>query len=123
MVLPLRYIGALLNLRWLSDHARFLFCRAIEDTIIGRKSGTDRTTKARRQRIEIDKRQRAHRKAQKRTGDALLKRVEQVIETGKALVMEAKGLGRRPDRLNVEGVAVMRGQRHPSIAFRVPWGA
>ena len=30
MVLPLRYVGAPLNLRWLSDHARFLFCRTIE---------------------------------------------------------------------------------------------
>jgi len=50
--------------------------------------------KARRQRIQIDKHQRAHRKAQKRTGNALPKRVEQVIETGKALVTEAKGLRR-----------------------------
>jgi hypothetical protein len=38
--------------------------------------------------------QRAHWKAQKRTGDALPKRVAEVIETGKALVTEAKGLGR-----------------------------
>ena len=30
----------------------------------------------------------------KRTGDALPKRVEKVIETGTALVTEAKGLGR-----------------------------
>ena len=44
--------------------------------------------------MEVDKHQRAHWKAQKRTGDALPKRVEQVIETGKALVTEAKGLGR-----------------------------
>ena len=70
-----------------------MFCRAIEDTIVGRKTGTDRTTKARRQRIEIDKHQRAHWKAQKRTGDALPKQLEQVIETGEALVTEAKGFG------------------------------
>ena len=66
-------------------------------TIIGRSHGADRTTKARKQkvaRIEIDKFQRAHWKSQKRTGDALPKRVSQVIETGKALVTEAKGLGR-----------------------------
>ena len=34
------------------------------------------------------------RQAQKRTGDALPKRVEMAIETGKALVQEAKGPGR-----------------------------
>jgi hypothetical protein len=66
-------------------------------TIVERKQGTDRTTRARRQkieRIEIDKFQRAHWRRQKRDGDALPKRVAGVIETGKALVTEAKGLGR-----------------------------
>jgi hypothetical protein len=63
-------------------------------TIVERKRGADRTTKARREKIEIDKFQRAHWKAQKRTGDALPKRVANVIETGNALVSEAKGLGR-----------------------------
>ena len=48
------------------------------------KHGTDRTTKARRERIGIDKHQRTHQKAQKRTGNALPK-VEAFIETGKAL--------------------------------------
>jgi hypothetical protein len=62
--------------------------------LLAKRRGVDRTTKARRQRIEIDKHQRAHWKAQKRSGDALPKRVEQVIETGKSLVTEAKGLGR-----------------------------
>jgi hypothetical protein len=38
--------------------------------------------------------QRAHGKASKRTGDALPQRVAEVIETGTALVTEAKGLGR-----------------------------
>ena len=38
--------------------------------------------------------QRTHWKAQKRTGDALPKRVEKVIETGNALATEAKELGR-----------------------------
>jgi hypothetical protein len=33
-------------------------------------------------------------KAQKRTGDALPQQVQAVIETGQALVQEAKGLGR-----------------------------
>jgi hypothetical protein len=45
-------------------------------------------------RIEIDKHERAHWKAQKRTGDAVPKQVQAAIETGKALVTAAKGLGR-----------------------------
>jgi ribosome assembly protein YihI (activator of Der GTPase) len=48
----------------------------------------------RRERTEIDKSQRAHWKARKRTGDASPKRVNELIETGNALVTEAKGLGR-----------------------------
>ena len=47
-----------------------------------------------REKIEISKFERAHWKSQKRTGDALPKRVQAVIETGHALVQEAKGLGR-----------------------------
>ena len=39
------------------------------------------------------KSQRAHGKARKRTGDASPKRVNELIETGNALVTEAKGLG------------------------------
>ena len=42
---------------------------------------------------EIDKQQRTRWKSQKRTGHALPKRVNEVIETGNALVTEAKGLG------------------------------
>jgi hypothetical protein len=78
MVLTLRYIGTFL----------LKMCPIRPDF------GTDRTGKLRRQRIEINKQQRAHWKAQKRTSDALPKRVSVVIETGKALVTEAKGLGR-----------------------------
>ena len=63
-------------------------------TIIGRKNGTDRTSKKRREKIEISKFERSRWKSQKRTGDALPKQVEAVIETGRALVKEAKGLGR-----------------------------
>jgi hypothetical protein len=80
------------SLRWIVDETS-LGLRTVR-TIVDRKHGTDRTTKARRQKIEIDKFQRAHWKAQKRTGDALPKRVAAVIETGAALVTEAKGLGR-----------------------------
>jgi hypothetical protein len=54
-------------------------------TIVERKRGVDRTTKARRQKIEIDKSERAHWKAQKRAGDALPKQVEKVIEAGNCL--------------------------------------
>ena len=85
-------------------HKRGKSLRQIEDetslslrtvrTIVGRKHGTDRTSKARWQKIDIDKHQRAHWKSQKRAGDALPKRVEAVTEIGKALVTEAKGLGR-----------------------------
>jgi len=67
-------------------------------TIVGRHHGRDRTSKKRRanaEKIEINKFERAHWKTQKRTGDALPKRVQAVIETGQALVTEAKGLGRR----------------------------
>ena len=53
-------------------------------TIIGRKNGT---------KDRVDKHERAHWKSQKRTGDALPKQVEHVIETGQAPVREAKGLG------------------------------
>ena len=80
------------SLRWIVDETN-LSLRTVR-TIVDRKRGVDRTTKARRERIEIDKHQRAHWKATKRTGDALPKRVEKVIETGNALVTEAKGLGR-----------------------------
>jgi transposase len=90
VVLKLRKAGH--SLRAIVDETN-LTLRTVR-TIVERKRGVDRTTKARRQRIEIDKQQRAHWKARKRTGDALPKRVETVIETGKALVIEAKGLGR-----------------------------
>jgi hypothetical protein len=66
-------------------------------TIVSKINGTDRATKKRRQgyeRIATDKTVWAHRKNQKRTGDALPKRMQKVIETGNELVTEAKGLGR-----------------------------
>ena len=80
------------SLRWIVDETS-LSLRTVR-TIVGRSQGTDRTTKARREKIEIDRFQRAHWKSSRRTGDALPKRVEQVIGTGKALVTEAKGLGK-----------------------------
>lgn len=65
-------------------------------TIVGRKNGTDRTTKARRERIETDKIARSRWKTRKRAGDALPRRVTAAIKSGAALVKEAKGLGRTP---------------------------
>ena len=65
-------------------------------TIVGKMNGNDRTTTKHRQRLErIDERQRLVKwKRQRRTGDALPRRVQRVVEGGRALVKEAKGLGR-----------------------------
>jgi uncharacterized protein YjaG (DUF416 family) len=52
------------SLRWIVDESS-LSLRTVR-TIIERKRGVDRTTKARRERIEIDKHQRAHWKSQTR---------------------------------------------------------
>ncbi|OKO80560.1 hypothetical protein AC629_27305 [Bradyrhizobium sp. NAS80.1] len=64
-------------------------------TIVGRIGQTDGTTKKQLERIEIDKFTRSHWKVQKRAGDALPKQAQSVIETGRASVKEAKGLGHR----------------------------
>ena len=65
-------------------------------TIVGKMNGQDRTTTKHRQRLErIDERQRLVKwKRQRRTGDAPPRRVQRVVEGGRALVKEAKGLGR-----------------------------
>jgi hypothetical protein len=63
-------------------------------TIVGRKTGTDRTTKRHRERIVLDRRQVASQKRRRRTGNALPKRAQRVVEQGRALLKEAKGLGR-----------------------------
>jgi hypothetical protein len=68
-------------------------------TIVGQMDGRDRTTqkhRARLERIVIDPQQRATWKRQRRTGDALPKRLQRAAETGHALVKEARGLGRPP---------------------------
>ena len=46
------------SLRWIVDETS-LSLRTVR-TIVDRRNGTDRTTKARREKIEIDKFQRAH---------------------------------------------------------------
>ena len=68
--------------------------RASVRTIIGRINRNDRTSKQRWERIQLDKAEQAHWTRQKRTGDALPRRAQAVVETGLELVKEAKGLGR-----------------------------
>lgn len=63
-------------------------------TVTGRQAGTDRTSKLHRARIEPDRAQAARWKRQRRTGNALPKRAQHVVEQGRALRNEAKGLGR-----------------------------
>jgi uncharacterized coiled-coil protein SlyX len=68
-------------------------------TIIGKANGTDRGTKRHRQRID-NRAQMTTWKRQKRTGDALPKQAQRVVEEAAGLVKEAKGLGRsRPPRV------------------------
>jgi len=66
-------------------------------TIIAKRNGTDRATKKHRQRverIELDRTWLASQKRQRRTGDMLPKQAQRVVEEGRALIKEAKGLGR-----------------------------
>jgi uncharacterized coiled-coil protein SlyX len=66
-------------------------------TIVGQLNRTDPTTKkhkARFERIEQDKAQAVRSKWQQRTINTLPKRAQALVEQGKALVTEAKGLGR-----------------------------
>lgn len=61
-------------------------------TIIGKQAGTDRTTKMHHARIDIDRQQQATWKRQRRDIGALPRRIKQVLEDGRELVKEAKGL-------------------------------
>lgn len=68
-------------------------------TIVGQINGNDRTTTKHRkrlglERIEIDKTERASQRRKRRQMKALPGRVQAVIENGRALVTEAKGLGK-----------------------------
>ena len=63
--------------------------------IIAQKDKRDRTTRKHRQRlerIEIERQQATKWKRQKRTGDALPRRVNAFLKEGRELVKEAKGL-------------------------------
>jgi hypothetical protein len=59
-------------------------------TIVGKSNGTDRTTKNRR--IVLDRGAAISWKRRKRTGDALPRQAQGVVETGRDLIKEAKGL-------------------------------
>jgi hypothetical protein len=65
-------------------------------TIVGKMSGRDRTARKHRSWLErIDDRQhQAAWKRQRRTGDALPSRAQCIVEEGRALIKEAKGLGK-----------------------------
>jgi len=60
-------------------------------TIVAQKQGTDRTTRKHRERID-NKKQALRWKRQRRTGDALPKQAQRVVEEGRELVKAAKGL-------------------------------
>jgi helix-turn-helix resolvase-like protein len=63
-------------------------------TIVDRVDGSDRTSIRHRERIEIDQKEATTGKRRKRIGDALPRQAQAVVERGRALLKEAKGLGR-----------------------------
>jgi hypothetical protein len=87
-VLKLRKQGK--SLRWITDETN-LSLQTVR-TIVDRKHGTDRTIMKRYEKLGIDKSERLRRRRQKRTGDALPKRLNTFLKTGAELVKEAKGL-------------------------------
>jgi hypothetical protein len=79
------------SLRWIAEETS-LGLNTVR-TIVGKVDGSDRTSRKHRERI--DNRQQATRwKRQKRTGDALPKQAQRVVEEGRGLLLEAKGLAR-----------------------------
>jgi hypothetical protein len=59
-------------------------------TVISKGNGSDRTSKKHRARIE-NRQQVVRWKRQKRTGDALPKQAQRVVEEGRKLIKAAKG--------------------------------
>ena len=80
------------SLRWIADETSLGFNTV--RTIVGKAEGTDRTTRKHLARIDPDRQQAVRWKRQKRTGDALPRQAQRVVEAGRALLKEAKGLGR-----------------------------
>jgi hypothetical protein len=79
------------SLRWIADEMS-LGLNTVR-TIVAKDNGTDRTSRQEQERIDLRRQQLAW-KREKRTGDALPKRAQRVVEEGHALLKEAKGLGR-----------------------------
>jgi hypothetical protein len=79
------------SLRWIAEETSLGFSTV--RTIVGKADGTDRTTKLHRARIDISD-QMVSWKRRRRTGDALPRRAQAVVEEGQKLIKEAKGLGR-----------------------------
>jgi hypothetical protein len=63
-------------------------------TIVVKAEGTDRATKGHWRRIEPDRAEATRWKRQRRTGNALPGQAQRAVENGRALLKEAKGLGR-----------------------------
>ena len=63
-------------------------------TIVGKKAGTDRTSSRNLKRIEIDRLKAAAWKRTVRTIDDMPRRAHQLVKNRRALLTEAKGLGR-----------------------------
>lgn len=63
-------------------------------TIVGRDTGTDRTSARRLERIQPDKVTTIRERARKRTRDAIPRTMAETIENAGKLLKEAKGLGR-----------------------------
>jgi hypothetical protein len=79
------------SLRWIADELN-LGLNTVR-TIVDKADGTDRTSMKHRGRVDIALLLRAQ-KSRKRVMDGLPKRAQAVAEDGRALIKEAKGLGR-----------------------------
>jgi hypothetical protein len=79
------------SLRWIAEETNLGL--GTVRTIVDKDDGTDRTSTKHRERIDIAPILRA-RKARKRIGDRLPQRAQAVVAEGRALLKEAKGLGR-----------------------------
>jgi hypothetical protein len=90
-VLKLRKLG--MSLRGIAEETNLGL--ATVRTIIDKQHRNDRTAKRHRARIEPDRQRLARWKRQRRTGDSLPKQAQSVVDDGRALITEAKGLGRR----------------------------
>lgn len=77
------------SLRWIMEETSLGFQTV--RTIVGQVDGTDGTSQRHMGRIDPDRLRQARWKRQRRTGDALPRRVQRVIEDGHALAKEARG--------------------------------